>query len=176
MTADPILPTGLCRAIELPSPSDDISEVLKIRRSPDLQTLELWKGRSSFSYFGSTANVLNQETTLERADLALQLLLFVIAEKRKENCFLFSFFPFSVSWWFQARPRPNVSHFCGLKNSSIEVWGSQTTSIKALESRTQHKNNCFSVKAKFKLFFRQTSLHQNVKHLVGNRLSTLRPG
>ena len=39
-------------------------------------------------------------------------------------------------------------------------------SIEALESQTQHKNNCFSVKAKFKLFFRQTSLHQNVKHLV----------
>ena len=63
--------------------------------------------------------------------------------------------------------RPNISHFCGLKNSSIEAWGSQATSIEALESQTQHKNNCFSVKAKFKLFFRQTSLHQNVKHLVG---------
>ena len=59
--------------------------------------------------------------------------------------------------------RPNVSHFYGLKNSSIEAWGSQTTSIEALESQTQHKNNRFLVKAKFKLFFRQTSLHQNVK-------------
>ena len=63
--------------------------------------------------------------------------------------------------------RPNVSHFCGLKNSSIEAWGSHTTSIKALESQTQQQNNCFSVKAKFKLFFRRTSLHQNVKHLAG---------
>ena len=56
--------------------------------------------------------------------------------------------------------RPNVSHFCSLKNLSIKAWGSQTTSIEALEGQTQHKN-------KFKLFFRQTSLHQNVKHLVG---------
>ena len=40
-------------------------------------------------------------------------------------------------------------------------------SIEALESQTQHKNNGFSVKAKLKLFFRQTSLHHNVKHLVG---------
>ena len=63
--------------------------------------------------------------------------------------------------------RPNVSHFCGLKNTSIEAWGSQATSIEALVSQTRHKNNCFSVKAKFKLFFRQTSLRQNVKHLVG---------
>ena len=49
--------------------------------------------------------------------------------------------------------RPNVSHFCGQKKSSIQAWGSQTTSIEALESQTQHKNNCFSVKGKFKLFF-----------------------
>ena len=56
--------------------------------------------------------------------------------------------------------------FCGLEYSSIAAWGSQTTSIEALASQTQHKNSCFSVKAKFKLFFRQTSLHQNVKHLV----------
>ena len=63
--------------------------------------------------------------------------------------------------------RPNVSHFCGLKNSSIKAWGSQTTSIEALESQTQHENNRFLVKAKFKLFSRQTSPHQNVKHLVG---------
>ena len=68
---------------------------------------------------------------------------------------------------FLGTSRPNVSHICGQKNSSIKAWGSQTTSIKSLESQTQHKNNCFSVKAKFKLFFRQTSLHQNVKHLVG---------
>ena len=40
-------------------------------------------------------------------------------------------------------------------------------SIEALETQTQHKNNYFSVKAKFKLFFRQIRLHQNVKHLVG---------
>ena len=63
--------------------------------------------------------------------------------------------------------------FCDLKNSWIEAWGSQTTSIKALESQTHHKNNCFLVKAKFKLFFRQTSLHQNVKHLVGSLPSTV---
>ena len=52
--------------------------------------------------------------------------------------------------------RPNVSHFCGLKNSSIKVWGSQTSSIKALESykhnartivfRLKPNLNCFSVK------------------------------
>ena len=42
-------------------------------------------------------------------------------------------------------------------------------SIEAFESQTQLKNNCFSVKAKFKLvfFFRQISRHKNVKHLVG---------
>ena len=68
---------------------------------------------------------------------------------------------------FIGTSRPNVSHFCGQKNSPIKAWGSQTKSIKSLESQTQHKNNWFSVKAKFKLFFRQTSLHQNVKHLVG---------
>ena len=49
--------------------------------------------------------------------------------------------------------RPNVSHFCGLKHSSIEAWGSQTKLIAALENQTQHKNNCFLIKAKFKLFF-----------------------
>ena len=49
-------------------------------------------------------------------------------------------------------------------------------SIEALESQTSpqvklaaRKNNYFSVKAKIKLFFRQTSLPQNVKHLVGNQ-------
>ena len=72
---------------------------------------------------------------------------------------------------FWSVTRPNVSHFCGLKNSSIEAWWSQTMSIKALDSQTEHKNNCLSVKAKFKLFFRQTSLHQNVKHLVGQNPS-----
>ena len=45
-------------------------------------------------------------------------------------------------------------------------------SIKALKSQRQHKNNCFSLKAKFKLFSRQTSLHQNVKHLVGFKNET----
>ena len=35
----------------------------------------------------------------------------------------------------------------------MEALGSQTKLIKALKSQTQHKNNCFSVKAKFKLFF-----------------------
>ena len=69
---------------------------------------------------------------------------------------------------FEGITRPNFSHFWGPKKSSIEAWGSQTTSIEASESETQHKNNCFSVKAKFKLFFRHTSLHQNVKHLVGH--------
>ena len=76
--------------------------------------------------------------------------------------------------------RPNVSHFWGLKSSSIEVWGSQTASIKVLESQTQHKNNCFLVKAKFELFFRQTSLHQNGKYrgvgwvsLYGNKSGAL---
>ena len=63
--------------------------------------------------------------------------------------------------------QPNFSHFCDLKYSSIEAWGSQTTSVEALGSQTQHKNNCLSFKAKVKLFFRQTSLHQNVKYLVG---------
>ena len=38
--------------------------------------------------------------------------------------------------------------------------------IEALETKTQHKNNCFLVNTKFKLFSRQTSLHQNVKHVV----------
>ena len=49
--------------------------------------------------------------------------------------------------------RPNVSHFCGRKNLSIEAQGRETKSIKALESQTQHENNCFWVKAKFELFF-----------------------
>ena len=49
-----------------------------------------------------------------------------------------------------------------------------TTSIEAVESQTQ-QNNCFSVETKFKLFFRQTSLHQNVKHLVGTYLNPDRP-
>ena len=44
--------------------------------------------------------------------------------------------------------------FVAGKKSSIQAWGSQTMSIKALESQTQHKNKCFfPVKAKFKLFF-----------------------
>ena len=59
--------------------------------------------------------------------------------------------------------------FVAWKIRQSKLWGSQTTSIKSLESQTRHKNNCFSVKAKFKLFFRQTSLHQNVKHLVGTK-------
>ena len=47
--------------------------------------------------------------------------------------------------------------FVSWKIRQSSAWGSQTTSIEALESQTQHKSNCFSVKAKFKLFFRQTS-------------------
>ena len=35
-------------------------------------------------------------------------------------------------------------------------------------AKNKLKCNCFLVKVKLKLFFRQTSLHQNVKHLVGN--------
>ena len=38
--------------------------------------------------------------------------------------------------------------FVWLEQSSIEAWGSQITPIEALESQTQHKNNCFSVKTK----------------------------
>ena len=40
--------------------------------------------------------------------------------------------------WLRESSRPNFSHFCGLKKSSIKAWGSQTTSIEALESQTQH--------------------------------------
>ena len=71
---------------------------------------------------------------------------------------------------------PNVSHFCGLKSSSIKVWGSKTSWIEALESQTSsqvkfaaRKNNYFSVKAKIKLLCRRTSLPKNMKHLVGRQ-------
>ena len=61
----------------------------------------------------------------------------------------------SVFWTFfvsYARTtRPNVSHFCGSKNSSIEAWGSQITSIEALENkiivfRLKPNLNCNTVK------------------------------
>ena len=68
---------------------------------------------------------------------------------------------------FYLQPDQIFHIFCGLKNSSFEAWGSQKTTIEALESQAQCKNNCFLVKAQFRLFFRQTRLHQNVKHLVG---------
>ena len=75
--------------------------VVRKRQSADFKALKLFKGRCSFD----CSLVFFKETTLERADFTLQLLMFVTAEKEKRmfKIFFLSSFCQLLSPRIQAR-------------------------------------------------------------------------
>ena len=66
--------------------------------------------------------------------------------------------------------RPNVPQICGLKSLLIKAWGSQTKSIEALESQTQQKNNCFSVRPRTHAVKKVPGSHKFYSNLTQNPL------
>ena len=128
----------------------------------DREALKMWKGMTS-GRFPFVTFIYVAKTNLKQLRQQQELLIFKLQSYGSvgPSFFLSTFYP--TSPFIILRPqnpwiaRPNVSHFCDLNNSSIEAWGSQTTSIEALESQTQDNTktivfrlkpnlNCFSIK------------------------------